>query len=208
MPLQPDDHLEPEEGFFGAPDFLLDYYSAVRRVLLPEQRRLLLQMVVLPSRHPEQSVYVLGGRRRPRDLTVVAGQVTTQIWGSASKHLFEPAKEGGGETFETISPEVKWARAPLGDDAFEHLMAAWMAALATARPRKALILDGVNFHFASGVQAARARSPRPGSACAELVALGGKLIDLAKLENVTQRAEKEAAVAADADQLVARFQQV
>jgi hypothetical protein len=213
------DHLDVEPGIFS-PGSSLDYHLAVRRVLLPDAERLL-QMVVLPSFEPEFAVYVRGAlhpkrhRAEPRERTVVTGRATSQIWGGAmERSMGRPDARGvrvtsepTEATFPELAPDVDWARAPLGNEVFDHLYAVWEAALVGARPRtdRTIALDGVAHHFANARRSGLTTNPPEGSIRAELVSLGAALAALATLEDEGARSAREQDLVAHADRLLARI---
>lgn len=214
------DGLAAEDGLFYPLDSL-DYHLAVRRMLLT-QPGVLLQMVVLPSFEPEYAVFVCGPSARPRrrgpqqpERTLVAGRLVTQLWGAAAEQCIGPPDDRGvriahhptKETFAALSPEVDWARAPLGDSTYQRVRATWDAALADVRgDRTSIGCDGEMYHFAAGTRAGKTWSPPPGSVCAGLVALGVSLVELARLSDEAERSTQEEAVAANADRLLMRIQ--
>jgi hypothetical protein len=217
-PLPQVDALAPEDGVFS-PAAPLGYHLAIRRLLLPDPGRAL-QLVVLPAFAPEYAVYVLGRdrpggpRRAPPERTLVTGRLVTQLWGAAAEGCTTAPDARGvraqhgpsDEVFATLSPEVDWARAPLGEDAYQRLRATWDAALDDVRGGATVLgMDGVGYRFAAGSRAGATWSPPAGSIRSDLVALGDALVDLARLGSEAERPARERAVADQAAALLARI---
>jgi len=216
MAVTDDDRLDVEPGVFQV-SATLEYHAEVARILLADSLRLL-QLVILPSFEPESAVYVTKTGARCQGaagggLIVTTGRPRQQLWATA----MEPAAEAEpgrprvfraptAAHFASLSPAVDWARAPISEDAFRHILAVWDAALIAARPREraSIILDGTSYHFATPTRSGLARSPDPSSIPGELAKIGVQLSELPRIVAKDDRSARERALVSAADRLLAR----
>lgn len=190
------DHLVPQPAVLGEYD-VDEYQVALAQAFLPDRYRDV-QMLVVPSFQPEQSVYVrrpvLRGRA-PAGVSpvVVSIRARKSLWAERSRIVaggrrnFTATAEDQRRAMAQVRPDLDVAEAPLAEATVVVLEELWTAALRQVRypeqPR--LGLDGVTYHFADwtrgfGYRAGTVWLPATTSRLAGLVEVGEALAAYAR----------------------------
>ena len=175
-----EDQLKPVDGIFGIFNFQYEYGSKVRKVLLngltdkPEIR-----FLVIPSFTPE-IVLDIESKRDSNKYYIVHHICKAMIWSDTDwekikvvKYKSEIDKESVQlvkSLFEIATSKVKYPERIINSDGSEKFISG---------------LDGVNYYFSiyltgHGIRSGTVWSPNEESKMGKLVAIGNKMIELAK----------------------------
>ena len=172
-----EDHLEPVGGFFDVYDFQFEYYSKVREILLnglsdkPEVR-----FQVMPSFTPENVLDIEFDRGK--DVYYMVYHIAEQmIWHNKQSENIEI------ERFRIV---IDKESVKLIKSLFSNAIAQVRFTPLVVEGGKIIVgTDGVDYYFTvneheCGIKSGKVWSPERGTKMDRLVAIGNKLIELAK----------------------------
>jgi hypothetical protein len=216
------DHLAPPPGVLT--DYEPDaYQTTLARALLTARNRDV-QMVTVPSRGPEEAVYIRR-ERTGRDAQTQSGPIVVSVrtrkslWAQAHEILGANGKSGSyritpeslGRALDQVKPEVDLVEAPIAEETVVLLERLWNVALAQARysDGPGAGLDGTTYTFADwtrglGYRGGQVWSPAAGTRLAGLVTLGQDLARYARSAPAA-RAKLDQQLRAGVAQLLSRF---
>lgn len=172
-----EDHLEPVGGIFDMYDFQFEYYSKVRKILfdgLTDRPEIRFQ--VMPSFTPEDVLDIEFDRGK--DVYYMVYHIAEQmIWHNKQS--------------ENI--EIERFRIVIDKESVKLIKSLFSNAIAQVRFRPLVVeggkvtvgTDGINYYFTvneheAGIKSGKVWSPERGTKMDRLVAIGNKLIELAK----------------------------
>lgn len=166
---QPEDHLEPTDGYFNMHAHHYEYYPFIYKHLLKDlSGRPVAQMLTLPSRTPESVVSI--ERTRGSELYKVIYKVCKEsIWFSKDREKNEVI---------TYEKDIDTTMVFLIQQVFEEML------LETRYYEGIyLSLDGVTYIFCSKAKSGKVTTPRNETKVNDFAALGLLMIELAKSNN-------------------------